>query len=182
MNVNGFQVEEHGSGYAVTLRINVGREEALGEHIASEILGRIKAILGSADEPEKGTPREEQETEVVVAAGASSTFRHRRSVGSREPEKKDENPTQTAASSSTASPAGRRGRATQKPAPAAEVKSPSKSKITDEDLTKAASEAARTLGVAKVVKVLDEFGVSKVNQLEGNLRQEFLNKLNELTQ
>ena len=189
MNKNSFQVEEHGSGEAVDLPIKLGKEELAGQYFQQLLKAMDPADIWRGSYAGKMTtagvtthhigPKEDPLAQEEIEAPSVSV--RRRGAGSREPEKKDENPTQAAAPSSPASPAGRRGRATQKPAPVAENKSPSKSKITDEDLTKAASEAARTIGVNGVMKVLDEFGVSKVNQLEGGSRQEFLDKLNELT-
>lgn len=49
--------------------------------------------------------------------------------------------------------------------------------ITDEDLTKAASQAAQVIGAPAVMEVLEEFAVSKLGDLQGDQRQEFLDRM-----
>ena len=53
-----------------------------------------------------------------------------------------------------------------------------KSTVSDEDLTKAASEAAAALGSTDaVMEVLEEFGVGLLNELAGEQRAEFITRL-----
>lgn len=49
--------------------------------------------------------------------------------------------------------------------------------FTDEDLTKAASEAADAITPAKVKEILDQFGVGFVGELDGDSRAEFIDLL-----
>ena len=177
MNINGFQVEEHGSGYAVTIRLNVGSEENLGRCIKEfkNIAVQVLAAQGTsspdeAETPELSTPHEAQKAEVVASG------RRRRGVSSREPEKKGADPTSAAAAVGAA---GRRGR---RASTASEAPAKSPSKLSDEDLTKAASAAARRVSVVRVSAVLEEFGVSKVNELKGDAREEFLARVDELSE
>ena len=53
------------------------------------------------------------------------------------------------------------------------------SEITDADLAKAASIAAEAITPAKVMAVLEQFGVGDVSQLKGEDRREFLDLLDE---
>ena len=184
MNINGFQVEEHGSGYAVTIRLRVGAQE-----LADDWIGKLFARLKAGGDLFDDTS-EERCVPVAAAEGyrnvgtavAEAIASHekpepepistRRRRGSREPEKKDPDPTSPAP---VAENLGRRGRRSAQPA---EKKSPSK--LSDEDLTKAASAAARKVGVIKVSAVLEEFGVAKVNELQGDAREEFLSRVQSL--
>jgi len=49
--------------------------------------------------------------------------------------------------------------------------------VTDEDLSSAASLAASEIGSGPVMDILEEFGVARVDLLEGDQRQEFLDKV-----
>ena len=52
MKVTGFQVEEHGSGYAFTVRIFAGREEMADEWLEG-VLARVKEDLFGHEEEEE---------------------------------------------------------------------------------------------------------------------------------
>lgn len=92
--------------------------------------------------------------------------------GKKQEEKEPANPTEPVAT------AGRRSRkTTRRPAAAGTAKSPSKDDVSDEDLTKAASQAAASIGAPAVVDVLDEFEVAEVRDLNQAQRREFVAKL-----
>ncbi len=91
-------------------------------------------------------------------------------------EKPAENPTEPAS-------AGRRSkRAKATSAASAKTKSPSKKRaadISDEDLTKATSQAAQELSPGAVMDVLEQFGVSEIRDLDQGQRKEFVALLQE---
>ena len=51
--------------------------------------------------------------------------------------------------------------------------------MSDEDLTKAASQAAAEIGPSKVMDVLDEFSVAEVKHLKQEQRPDFIARLND---
>ena len=69
--VNGFQVEEHGSGYQLTIRVHVGRDEELGDaHLGyevsaaiSEMLDKVSRCLGADNNLATGGGTSHQEDE-----------------------------------------------------------------------------------------------------------------------
>ncbi|KKL63398.1 hypothetical protein LCGC14_2175480, partial [marine sediment metagenome] len=65
---------------------------------------------------------------------------------------------------------GRKGKGNKKDAPVSD-------NITDADLTKAASIGAETITPAKVMEILEQFGVGDVSKLEGESRREFLDMI-----
>lgn len=145
MNVNGLQIEEHGAGYALTIRAWIGKEEAnngLSDDVTARFLEGLARLF------------------VALAPGALAN-----AVPGR-PAKSEEAKPEANLSPSAAS---------RRPAPAA----PSSS-TTDEDLTKAASLAARKFGPPAVMELLEEFGVSRVGDLEGERRAEFVGRLKEM--
>lgn len=83
---------------------------------------------------------------------------------------------QSADPTESAPTAGRRSRRASAGDTAQTAKSPS-SDVTDEDLVKGASDAAQAIGPARVMEILEEFGVGTVNELTGEARQEFLVQL-----
>ncbi len=89
----------------------------------------------------------------------------------RRGKKADAPPTSEAAPS-----AGRRARG----ASASTAKSPSDDDVSDEDLTRAASNAASKVGAPAVMDVLEEFAAAQVSDLSQEQRPEFLVKLAEL--
>ncbi len=92
-------------------------------------------------------------------------------------EKPAENPTDAAGA------AGRRSRkkGAQSAATTSTTKSPSKKRagISDEDLTKATSQAAQELSPGVVMDVLEQFGVSEIRDLDQGQRKEFVALLQE---
>lgn len=195
MKVNGFQVEEHGSGYALTIRLHVGKDEVVGvsvnmlmqawqDRVAAMELGfgdggaRIKPETIEATQPETSAPKTSRRRRIsrdtkadagtkaedpTLASSAGPSKRRRRSLAAQsEPASGAKTRREGAPAASTTSSA---------------VSSPGKITITDEDLSKAASEAARrTKSPAKVMALLADMGVAKVNELEGRNRGEFLER------
>lgn len=164
MRITGFQAELHGEGYAVTIQMTVGREE-LADDWTVPWTDRLRLGLGELFEDTVATTKLATEPTTEPAP----TGRRRRQVAevSRETEKKDPDPT-------PAPPADSHGRRRRHAAPSAETKSPSD--VSDADLVKAASLAAEKVGAKKVMELLEEFGVAKVQQLDGDLRGEFIEK------
>lgn len=219
MKINGFQVEEHGEGYSVTIRLHIGREE-LPETLISEPLDAIiKLLAGDTVAPAEDKPKprrrskpedtpdtkpedapaaktrrrskktEEAKTAPAEEAKTAPTGRRARRLASgasnaqpKEAEKSEVDPTDTPAPSETAKTAGKRSRRA-KPSgakPASTKKSRSKKDdVSDEDLTKAASQAAALLGPPAVMDVLDEFAVEEVRDLSQEQRKEFMAKLDD---
>lgn len=171
MKVNGFQVEEHGAGYALTIRLHVGKDE-LADDWVGNLIARVQAggdLFGDAEQPET--------IEASQPETSETTGRRRRA--SRDTKAADAG---MKAEDPTPAVAGRRRRrapaATEPPKSAGKsASSPSDAKIADEDLSKAASEAARRMkSPAKVMALLADMGVAKVNELEGRNRGEFLER------
>lgn len=222
MKVNGFQVEEHGSGYAVTLRLHVGREEALDGMTSSAdgvVLGALAAALAAAVQiggvrshdaktkdgvggaSEAQVPGDEHEDAAgngedpkpagrrarggrrpaEPAAAASPGGRRKVNRGGAEAEDKGSvDPTPASAptarrKSTTSTP--RRGKGSASTADRSRSKK--KGKITDEDLTKAASQAAAELGAPVVMDLVSEFGVEKVGDLSEAQRVKFVARIAE---
>ncbi len=234
MKVNGFQIEEHGSGYALTIRAHVGREEIMPgwmEEVLRPVLskegglnalispeqtdsgstdsgpaetgdddgaadtgrrrrGRRNAVGGTGDVPaggEAGSP----DTADAKPAGASKGRARRRSqpkaetveapagrVKTRRRGKKEEKP--AANPTGAASAAGRRSKKTKPPGvKAAKTKKSPSEEVSDEDLTKSASQAAADIGPPAVMDILDEFGVGEVRDLTQEQRREFVDRLTE---
>ncbi len=230
MKINGFQVEEHGEGFAVTLRLHVGREELSDTFVSEPIRAVVQLMAGLPNmmegvlSPSAEEPKAEAEAKPKVRtrkpraktedapdakpedapaptsrssrrrrAGVSnaqpakpdSPLTRRRRAGTKEAEKSELDPTSTA---STAGRSSRKARASgAKPASEAKAKttkSPSKKKdkkdeVSDEDLTKSASQAAALLGPPAVMDILDEFAVDEVRDLSQAQRKEFLAKLDD---
>lgn len=217
MKLNGLQIEEHGSGFSLTIRVHAGREEfndGMSDRVTEEALGIFTGVVHSVlafqakrydgsglvgaieaavakDEPadpETVENAEEAAARVVQgeidkaakAAGepaggdvAPATRRRRakakaKAEGSRDPK----------ADPTGAPTAERKGRRRKK-APPSNVSvqktdaSSTKSDLTDEDLSKVASEAAQSIGAPAVMEILGKFKVEKVNQLKGEQRTKF---------
>lgn len=236
MKMNGFQVEEHGSGYAVTLRLQIGKEELEYAKITIDMVRLLGAIgrsfisvaggeeVSRDTEPgdevpptkAKGRRKSSAKTSNATAetdagggeegkpktrrrrgkpAGSSDTAsetkgRRRRGPaastasdetpsddekpkGRRRGKKAVENPTDTAPT------VGASSRTRRKKTSASLAKSPSDD-VSDEDLTKAASQAASVVGAPAVMDVLEEFGAAQVSDLDQEQRREFLGKLKDL--
>ena len=244
MKVTGFQVEEHGSGYAFTIRIFAGREEMADEWLEG-VLARVKEDLFGHEEEEHedtqadgddetktpGTPDDKRatargrrrvrrdavggasdapagrddNTSPAPDAGAATApkgrggRRSRPSAGTakavaevevkkargRRPRNstvsgagtEEEKPTTSPTTAPTAGRRSRKGGSSAKPAKT--TKSPSKDAVSDEDLTKAASQAAAEIGPSKVMDVLDEFSVAEVKHLKQEQRPDFIARLND---
>ena len=200
MKFNGLFIEEHGSGYLVTLRVYVlasevepGMTDDVTTFAVETVANTLAAILayeGGAipSKVQAGNP-----TEAPVEAPAKPEGRRRRGGGGAN----ISSPAEPAASEG-AGRVGRRRRAgaadasptpaepatpVKEPEPAAPATSrrrPAGSEpagVSDADLSKAASEAAAVVGAAEVMALLDEFGVSKVNELPQGERREFIGLL-----
>lgn len=231
MKVTGFQVEEHGSGYALTIRVNVGREELADDWVGNLFSrlqaggdlfgqeeedheptqasgddegaaagvsdskpastrgrrrGRRDAVGGASDAPAEGGA-ESRDAPDVDAAAAPAGRRGRRSRVASEAAEAPAKPVRRRgkkqedkgdASPPSAPTAGRRSKKKGSSAELAKAaKSPSKDDVSDEDLTKAASQAAASIGAPAVMDILDEFGVDEVRSLNQDQRREFVAKL-----
>ncbi len=205
MKINGVQVEEHGSGYSVTIRAHVGREEArvgMSDAVTSTILTGMVAGFAAISELElRDTPAPAPAGPTTVPteapaqpAPAPATRRSRRGEAqqakadpapapaanerrSRRGEVQQAKADPTPAPAASAPIASRRGHSTQVTAQPAVTHSSPDAKIADEDLTKAASQAAMVLGAPAVMEIVKEFGVDQVGQLKADVRQEFLDRL-----
>lgn len=236
MKINGFQVEEHGSGYAVTLRLHVGREEALDGMTSSAdgvVLGALAAALAAtvniegvnsydAKAGEKPVPGAEtsrvQSKDHDAKAEPPAGGRRVNRGGSKTEDKEPGDP--TSGSATAAGSKGRRRRAStakttsrseegkepEGPTPGGALPQTAKrrqksetstagtakrtqttksrsrkkaTKITDEDLTKAASQAAAELGAPVVMDLVAEFNVEKVGDLDAKQRVKFKARLAE---
>lgn len=207
MNINGIQIEEHGSGYAITLRANIGREEVkegMTDEVTSNVLAgftsalvAIERLQGGAQialvqkEPLAPSSPQPAPVEAVSSAGAARRRGHSganpapvvepptNSAPSSDQRRRrrsaDAETTETASGAAPAQPARRRGRTTETPAqPAAPT---SRSDFSDEDLTKAASQTAAVVGAPAVKAIIEEFGVTMVNQIKPEVRAEFIGRL-----
>ena len=178
MKINGFQVEEHGSGFEITLRLHVGREEGdLGSLLAgfiSEDLPRVLFFAGAHVSPAPEDRASETRDNAAEAPAPASRRRRSAAADPTPPAGGTEETTQPAPAATgdapAAAPGSRRRRASAEPV----ATSAAPSKITDEDLSKAASMAAVAVKPGKVMSKLAEFNVSKVNELVGDDRQKFL--------
>ncbi len=255
MKINGFQVEEHGSGYHLTIRVHVGHDELADDWIgnifarlrsggdlfndeeahpdasaqaddteeegdeapadsgsgtarASRRRGRKRGVgnddlpsEGASDVPARHTRRRGRAAAKADTVPAADVKKPRRARKAKE-EKPEENPTEPAATagrrsrrgkatgaetasaspsdpSETAKTAGRRSRRGKASgAKSASTKSPSED-VSDEDLTRAASLAAKDLGSPLVMDILEEFGAEQVRDLNQAQRAEFLTRLDD---
>lgn len=211
MELNGIQIERHGEGYAVTLRLWMGRREAPGEDVGEVFAAfeeKAKVAFDGEHVPDEATevgeedPTQESEkpaasargrsrrrtsksTSDTVAPSAESSAeekptegrRRRRRVSSREASGGDENPTESSAGTAKSRQRRRTGSASTAESGSA-TKSPSEKKTyKDADLSRAASEAAVVIGPSGVMEVLQEFEVSKIGELKGDKRAEFVEAL-----
>jgi hypothetical protein len=214
---NAMQVEKHGSGFSVTLRVWVPANDMPSEYEdvlacishmmarqadtgLAEGAGTVSRDTAAEENPtprRRGRPRKD-DTEATASGPESTTAeeaaparRRRASSASTSTEPTEARSAsgrrrrrgaapegeQSASPTESAPSAGRRrGRTSGSAASSAETTSPS-SDVTDEDLTKAASQAVPVLGPERIIEILEEFGVSTVGALTGESRQEFLNQL-----
>lgn len=188
MEINSVAIEEHGSGYLVTARFHVAKNEkpAIRDFLAG-FADILKEVTSKTEEPEeeKGEVNERDQGRVRRSGGRAERVASRRPSGEND-------------SGGEASVEPRRGRGarsergsrdeTKADAPAGRASSRRRanpeeketSKIKDSDLAKAASEAASVVGPAVVTEVLEEFNVEKVYELAPEVRQEFLDVLKTL--
>lgn len=210
MKVNGMQLEQHGSGFNITLSLWVGAEEELGQ-VAEKILNGFERGIshasdvtgdgdapvdttdkgGTAGEPDHkpasrrgrkrpgsapvggdgddaaGRDEGSRDTDDAPPSGERSRRRGRRQNPSSETAetaapvkrgrgqpKKEEKPEDSPTES--ASNAERRSRSRSTTAtPAKPGTSPSKGDISDEDISKAATDAASILGAPAVLEILE---------------------------
>ncbi len=215
MNVNAVSFEEHGAGYAVTIRMYLSKEEVVGDYR----LEKLSFNLLKSHMMETEVSRETADNTENPTSAPSATAKGRRrgrpaapadakadetADGSAEGLKQDqesseeEKPASVSrrrrrskaadpiekASTGAKSAASVRKRTRKAGAEVAETKSPSEEdEIFDSDLSKAASLAASDMDgdIDAVMKVLEEFGVSKVGDIATqDVRREFLNKLQEV--
>lgn len=136
--------------------------------------GKTEEAPGPSSDARRGPRRSEPAQEPEAAGSADET-----SVGGDsddQPVRSGRSSASRAGRSSDASedkPVSKRGKEEAKE-PVVEVKDDG---FTDEDLTKAASEAADTITPAKVKEILDQFGVGFVGELDGDNRAEFIDLL-----
>lgn len=194
MKLNGLQIEEHGSGFALTLRVHVGREEfrdGMSDDVTDDAVGIFTTVVHSTIAFSKKTTlvRESADEQKLDETGTSENKRPEEpsTPGSRRRQRaKAKGSRETEADPTGAPAAERKGQrrkkgssssaSTQKEKAGA---SSTKSELTDEDLSKAASEAAQSIGAPKVMEILGEFKVEKVNQLKSKQRLEFKQRLDQ---
>lgn len=234
MHLNGFQVEEHGSGYQLTIRVHIGSDE-LEDNWVGDLMERVGGTLnldgagtvaedkdddkGDNDRPKgrgrrastarsksrnnrerdeasdddgdseaEETPRRGRRTRKTEKASPEKGVSRRRGRRKTEGEDGEDDPSsdapragsrrtrsrKSATASGTKATRGRSRSAKGAKSGSAKASGPS-----DVDLTKACSDAAEVIGATQIANILDEFGVEKVNELEGETRQEFIDRLND---
>ena len=203
MKVNGFQVEEHSSGYHVTIRIQVGKEETVWINdfmtrlqVGGDLFNDAPAADDDALERAKtaakkggGKGRRAAQRDAVEKdddADEKPKAEGRRAAGKGGSKgRRGKDPTGTTrkrGNSSAKGAGGGKGRRSHRAASstkdqAEDASSPSE--VSDEDLTKASSQAAQVIGPPAVITILEEFGVATVGDLEGDQRTEFIERVNE---
>ena len=171
MKINGFQVNEHGSGYEVTVRIHIGSEEAGAEWLSGVFHNAMNLVNDNENEPGAAPAEEPAKTTrrrpVKKADAKPKVPDMDLGIVGRRPTKK------SSATDADGSTKPTRRRASPKKADAA--KSPSK--ITDQDLSKAVTLAAKVLSSEPIMDMLTEYGVENVRDLKEDVREEFLAQL-----
>jgi|GEM_PF-6431304 hypothetical protein len=132
----------------------------------------------TAEEPRRGRRTRTEEPEAPAAEDPPTTRRRRAGA--------DAGSSSTERASDAGDSAGpRRSRRSAEPEPAAEeprrrrrVEEPKDDRITDADLTKAASQAGEKLTPKLVMRIIKEdYGVETVNEIPQDKRREFLDTL-----
>lgn len=179
----GIQSYPHGSGFEVSVKFYVPGA------FAGDLIGAQQAVLDQFDgseapvEGEKSArPTPSQPTTTDASTPSPSTSRRRRpgKTGDGETTATQASTPSTPATAASGAAARRRPGRPSAASKAAEVSRDTPEKITDEDLSKATSQAAGKHGVPKVMGVLSGFGVMLVNDLPADKRQEFLDQLADL--
>lgn len=167
MKISYISAQVSGEGTSVTVSLDVGAMPAMD---AQQV---VVEALGSIDEftiPPSLRREAEPETEAAPAEEAPKRRRGR-------PKKEEATPE---APAEEEAPKRRRGRPKKEeaaPAEEAPAEDEGDEEITDIQLAKAASTAAKATDAGTVTACLDEFGVTKVNELEQEDRQTFLDTL-----
>lgn len=201
-SINFYRNDDGSTDVRVTFK--VPRAKRLDASVVDSILS---VLDGGEDEPvttAENTPAETTQgrrsrrstTEAPAEANPTQGRRGRRGAApaGEVPGAPEANPTQGRRSRCGASNAADAGHSTEaatastaattspsEPAPAPARRrrqQPEQTGISDADLSKAASQAAEIISPETVMEILGEFGVTEVNKIAQELRQEFLDILN----